>query len=87
MKPLSNCREGRLNPKNIPCLYLATDPDTAMREVRPWIGAIGTLAAFSVVRELDLVICAEKISTSVPLQWLTGVEPSPEERERHVWER
>jgi hypothetical protein len=85
MKPLLNCREGRLNPKSIPCLYLATDGDTAMSEVRPWVGAIGTLAEFRVVRELNLVSCAEKISTSVLLGWLAGIEPSPEERERHVW--
>lgn len=31
--------EGRANAKGIPCLYLSTDRDTAMAEVRPWIGS------------------------------------------------
>ena len=31
--------EGRVNPKGIPCLYLATAPATAVAEVRPPLGA------------------------------------------------
>ena len=31
--------EGRVNPKGIPCLYLATTKETAMSECRPWIGS------------------------------------------------
>jgi hypothetical protein len=87
MKPLLNCPEGRLNPKNIPYLYLATDGMTAMSEVRPWVGVVGTLAEFSTTRrELGLVNCAEKIPYGRPkLSWITGNEPSPEQRERYVW--
>lgn len=85
MKPLLNCREGRLNPKNIPCLYLATNQHTAMSEVRPWAGVMGTLGEFSTKRELSLVNCTEKHKGSVPLAWLAGVEPAPDDRERHVW--
>jgi hypothetical protein len=85
MKPKSTCPEGRLNPKNIPCLYLAADPQTAMSEVRPWVGAIGTLAEFSVRRKLRLVNCAERLSTGIPLKWFAGIEPSREEREHCVW--
>jgi hypothetical protein len=33
--------EGRVNPKGIPCLYMASDKHTAMAEVRPWIGSLG----------------------------------------------
>lgn len=41
MKPLSNsASEGRANPKGIPYLYVATDKETAMSEVRPSLGAI-----------------------------------------------
>jgi len=36
MRPLAYCAyEGRVNPKEIPCLYLSTDRDTAMTETRP----------------------------------------------------
>lgn len=45
MKPeLEKAREGRINSKGIPCLYLATHEDTAMSEVRPWHAARISLA-------------------------------------------
>jgi RES domain-containing protein len=86
MKPLSTCKEGRINPKNIPCLYLAMDEETAMSEVRPWIGAIGTLAEFVTEKELNLIHCAGTISTGTPL-WFAHLpkEPPPAERERYIW--
>lgn len=56
MKPRKNAaHEGRVNPKGIPCLYLATDQRTAMSEVRPWIGAAISLGEFHAARELKLV--------------------------------
>jgi RES domain-containing protein len=86
MKPLSNCKEGRINPKNIPCLYLALEEKTAMSEVRPWIGAVGTLAEFVTERDLNLVHCVGKLSTDPP-PWFTHLpkEPTRDERERFVW--
>ena len=40
MKPLSDCAtEGRANPAGIPILYLASSEQTAISEVRPWIGS------------------------------------------------
>lgn len=40
MKPIQyEASEGRANPKGISCLYLATDKETAMSEVRPWLGS------------------------------------------------
>src|SRR5207253_1567654 len=47
--------EGRLNPPGIPYLYLASDPDTAIAEVRPWIGAELTVGKFRVTRQLRVV--------------------------------
>ena len=55
--------EGRVNPKGIPCLYLATDRDTAMSEVRPSIGSYVSVAQFVVLRALTLVDCS---SESIP---------------------
>jgi hypothetical protein len=31
--------DGRVNPRGIPCLYLASTKETAMAEVRPWVGS------------------------------------------------
>src|SRR5260370_33920677 len=44
MKPEpEKTKEGRINPKGIPCLSLPTHQDTAMSEVRSWRGARITL--------------------------------------------
>lgn len=45
---------GRLNPRGIPYLYLASDEITAISEVRPWKGAELTLAEFQTTRLLKL---------------------------------
>ena len=55
MKPLSDrALEGRVNPKGIPCLYLSKERETAMREVRPWIGSYVSVSQFTVNRDLCL---------------------------------
>jgi RES domain len=60
--------DGRANPCGIACLYLAEHPDTAMAEVRPFLGSLITLAKFEVVRDLSMVDCTqdEKRSCEFP---------------------
>jgi hypothetical protein len=58
MKPLrKQARAGRANPAGIPYLYLATTKETAMAEVRPWLGSIITVARFETTRELTIIDC------------------------------
>ena len=53
MKPLGDrAREGRANPAGIPVLYLASCQQTAISEVRPWIGTELSVAQFKIVRDL-----------------------------------
>jgi hypothetical protein len=87
MKPLPTCRAGRINAENDPCLYTAEDENTAMSEVRPWIGAVGTLAQISTTRQLTLVYCAGDFFRDEDLAFLHTLrkEPSPEDREHYVW--
>jgi hypothetical protein len=60
MKPISNWQiEGRANPRGIPYLYLATTPDTALAEVRPWIGATISVAQMRVRRDLNVIDCSK----------------------------
>lgn len=56
MKPLvDSAAEGRANSKGIPCLYVATDKETAMSEVRPWLGAILSVAQLRLTRDLKVL--------------------------------
>lgn len=48
-------KEGRINPKGIPCLYTATHPRVALTEMKPAIGSYLTLAEFVTVKELRIV--------------------------------
>jgi hypothetical protein len=57
--PRDSAREGRVNPKGIPCLYLADDEKTAMAEMRPWIGEYISLARFKTVKPLKILYLPE----------------------------
>ncbi len=82
MKPLrGRASEGRDNPKGIPCLYLATNRDTALAEVRPWIGSFISVGQFKILRELRLINCTT--DTKGFIFYLK--EPSFEKREESVW--
>ena len=59
MKPLNDrSPEGRVNPKGIPYLYLADNKETAMSEVRPWIGSIISIGQFKVLKDILIVDCS-----------------------------
>ena len=77
-----------MNPKGIPCLYLATDENTAMSEVRPpRVGSPGTLAKFSTLRDLKMIDCSQAVIRRGSLKWLAMApkEPPPKAREQGVW--
>lgn len=84
MKPLvDSAAEGRANSKGIPCLYVATDKETAMSEVRPWLGAIlsvGELRLKRDLRVLDFSVEEEEDNLHYYFK-----EPALEEIVRAVW--
>ena len=87
MKPLAKkAKEGRINPKGIPCLYLSTKKETAMSEVRPWIGAAISLSQFKVNRALT-VLNLSKHHDRDPLYGLifSDDEPKMDEHIDIVW--
>jgi hypothetical protein len=56
MKPIpEKVSDGRANPKGIACLYIATDYDTAILEVRPLIGSFVTVAKMAITKPLKIV--------------------------------
>lgn len=83
MVPLRDqAREGRINPKGIPCLYLCDDRDTAMSEVRPWPGESISVGLFKTTRDLTLIDC--KPRGELQIGWYFESPPDPE-RDEIVW--
>jgi hypothetical protein len=71
MKPISNWNsEGRANPRGIPYLYMASSRDTALAEVRPWIGANISVARLRLSRDARIIDCSkyhDKANTKIIL--------------------
>ena len=53
--PSERAGAGRLNPEGMPYLYLASDPYTAVAEVRPWVGAQVTVARVKINRDIEII--------------------------------
>ncbi len=73
-------REGRVNPKGIPCLYLADKPYTAMSEVRPWLGAYVSIGHFVTQKDLELMDC-----TAPRDEAKFNDAQNDEEQEEYIW--
>lgn len=85
MKPNADfAGDGRVNPRGIPCLYLASTKEAAMSEVRPWVGSYISLAQLKIMRELTVVDCSKDKRTFS--HWLIRSEDLPaQKREEIVW--
>jgi hypothetical protein len=82
MKPLrGEAVEGRANPKGIPYLYLSKKRETALSEVRRWLGSLISVGQFKIIRQLRIV---DFFSTE-QRHLIFIEEPSPKERENAVW--
>jgi hypothetical protein len=91
MKPLANhAQEGRINPAGIPVLYLASSEQTAISEVRPWVGSQISVAQFKIIRHLRAVNLSLGHGRT-PLAHVTwahvlGDEPlTAKKKEKAVW--
>jgi len=83
MKPIPNmANEGRANPKGISYLYGATDKDTAMAEVRPWLGSKISVGQFKIIKDITLVNCSEGHGKNSVFYFK---EPTAEKKEEAVW--
>ncbi len=83
MFPLARgAHEGRVNPRGIPCLYTATDRDTAMSEVRPSVGSYVSVGQFRLKRNLMLVDFSVMHDSKRDFYF---EEPDSAEREQYIW--
>lgn len=89
MKPLQyKAADGRANPRGIPYLYLARTKETAISEVRPWVGSYVSCGQFCVKRPLTVVNCTDhdkRNNLYIDFKTLNSYEPEPLERERVIW--
>jgi hypothetical protein len=80
MKPLRDrAYEGRVNPKGIPCLYTATDAETAMMETRPWAGSVLTVSQLVLLKQITLADCTQ------PASFELLRPPTQEQLESNSW--
>lgn len=83
MRPLKDsATEGRANPKGIPCLYVASDRETAMSEIRPWLGSTVSVAKFSNKNELRLIDFSKHHNVTLPFFF---AEPDDAKKIEAVW--
>jgi hypothetical protein len=87
--------EGRLNSKGIPYLYLAMEIETAIAEVKPWIGTELSIGSFEILEDLRIVDTTKDKPNNIlskyqftsdgnikkrPIETYTS-----KEKEKHVW--
>lgn len=91
MKPLTDrAREGRANPSGVPVLYVATSIETAISEVRPWIGQKVSVARCKILRPLKTLDLSEghgkaPATAAVWRHMFYGAEISAAETTEAVW--
>jgi RES domain-containing protein len=74
---------GRANPPGIPYLYLATDPGTALAEMRPSVGQGMTVASFQIKKTVTVVLC--RAGEGDWEEAIFSENPSPQAVDKHVW--
>ena len=93
MKPNPNfTQDGRTNSAGIPVLYLANTKETAISEVRPWVGTEISVAKFEIIRNLNSIDLSRKHGNlpwqgNLTFHEMVGWEkPEPAVEEEMVWE-
>lgn len=89
MKPKTGeASEGRANPKGIACLYLATHRETAISEVRPWVGSLVSVAQFKTLKELEVINVTEaKFDLDRYVEGLDFTKSDSDEDKDLIWEK
>lgn len=85
LKPRTDrASEGRVNVKGMPVFYGATHSETAIAEVRPWIGSYVSVGQFRILRELRIVNLVTDRSLLGRI-WI-GSEPQDDVKQEYVWQ-
>jgi len=82
--PSEKAREGRINPRGISYLYLATNTETAISEIRPWLGKMVTVGEFSLCKDV-VVVDASRDNHSRHYVSEDKIDEYSEKWETYVW--
>jgi RES domain-containing protein len=74
---------GRANPPGFAYLYLANTKETALAELRPWVGESLTLGIFEMQKDIKLAVCRAGSENSGDL--LFEENPTAEQIDKCVW--
>jgi RES domain len=86
MKPIANKgKEGRANPKGISYLYLSSDENTALAELRPHLGQYISSARFRMQKNLRIVDCYSISKHYSHVECIFDPPQSQEEIGNAVW--
>ena len=83
--------EGRVNPSGLVVLYMATTAETAISEIRPWVGDIVSVVHIEVMKGRRVVEPSKLHSEHQRLSWkglmarMPNAEMAPEEVNEIVW--
>ena len=77
---------GRANPPGFVYLYLANRPETAMVEMRPWVGESLSVTLFKTLKDVRVVLCQAKSEDPFERINLTGKKLLAEKIDKYVWE-
>ena len=88
MKPDANLiPDGRVNTAGIPVLYLAIHRETAIAEVRPWIGTKVSVSQFRTTRKLKALDLTREYGKFRIAGILAGDAADAREKRKSVWNR
>ncbi len=76
---------GRANPSGLVYLYLASSPETAMAEMRPWVGESLSVALFEIQCDVRVILCQAEVEDPFERIPLYGQSSSSENADKYVW--
>ena len=83
--PSEQTKEGRINPKGISYLYLSSDYNTAISEVRPWLDQHVSVAVCEVTRDVTIIDCISKLGLFDAMQIDIHENATAQMIEDRVW--